>query len=154
MTDRPTEPPKPGYQWTRTDFGGGLWIQEKLKPTRGTHPHAKLKADARAALSNWKARTGISAYYLPYFVGSVLVGDGRAKRKALIGKKGAADSFIALLGCVLAAECKTGDARATPDQIAFRDRWLATGNPYVLYRSVKEFTDALDQIAAQRGRIF
>ena len=96
MTDRPTEPPRPGHQWSRSDFGGGHWFEEKIKPTRGQHPHAKLKADARAALSNWKQRTGISAYYLPYFVGAVLVGDGRAKRKALVGKKGAADAIAAI----------------------------------------------------------
>lgn len=150
--DKPTEPPRPGHQWSRSDFGGGHWFEEKIKPTRGQHPHAKLKADARAALSNWKQRTGISAYYLPYFVGAVLVGDGRAKRKALVGKKGAADSFVALLGTVLAAEAKTGDARATPDQIAFRDRWIRTGNPYVLYRSAAEFVAALDRIVAERRR--
>lgn len=152
MTDRPTEPPRPGFRWARTDFGGGMWIQEPEPKRKGATPHAKLKADARAALSLWKQRTGISAYYLPYFVGAVMVGEGRTKRRAAVGKKGAADSFIALCGCVLAAEAKAGSDRASPDQIAFRDRWLKTGNEYVLYRSAAELVAALDRILATRGR--
>lgn len=151
MSDKPTEPPRPGHRWVRTDFGGGIWVQEREPKRKAQTPHTKLKADARIALSNWKQRTGISAYYLPYFVGKVSLPGGRS---ASVGKRGAADSFIAVLGCVLAAEAKAGQDRASPDQIAFRDRWLKTGNPYVLYRSAAEFIDALDQIAAQRGRLF
>lgn len=153
--DDPKTPPHPapeGMRWARIDFGGGMWKLEKAPARKGQTPHTKLKAEARAALSLWKQRTGISAYYVPYFVGTVLVGDGRAKRKVPIGKKGVADSFVAVLGTVLAAEAKAGSDRASPDQIRFRDRWLKTGNPYVLYRSAAEFVDALDQIAAQRGK--
>ena len=145
----PANPPRPGHRWARSDYGGGAWIEEKIPARRGKTPHTRLKADARIAFSIWKQRTGISGYYLPYFVGSVMLPGGR---KASVGKRGAADSFIAVCGCVLAAEAKAGNDRASPDQIKFRDRWLKTGNPYVLYRSAKELTDALDQIAAQRGR--
>lgn len=127
------------------------WGTEPIPKRRSITPHTKLKADARAALSLWKQRTGISAYYVPYFVGQVILPGGR---KASVGKKGCADSFIAVCGCVLAAEAKAGHDRASPDQVKFRDRWLKTGNPYVLYRSATELTDALDQIAAQRGKLF
>lgn len=118
------------------------------------HPHAKLKADARAALSLWKKRTGISAYYLPYFVGSVLLGEGRMKRKVPVGKKGAADSFIAVLGTVVAAEAKTGSGELSPAQREFRRRWLKTGCPFVEYRTPEQLTDFLTLVAAERGFVF
>jgi hypothetical protein len=118
------------------------------------HPHAKLKAEARAALSLWKKRTGISAYYLPYFVGVAFLGIGKAQRKAYIGKKGAADSFIGLLSTVVAAEAKTGSGELEPAQIEFRRRWEKCGLPFIEYRSPEQLTDFLTQIAAQRGKIF
>lgn len=122
------------------------------KPKRTQTPAQKLKADARKALSLWKQRTGISAYYVPYFAGRVTVGDGRVKRTYPVGKKGASDSFIAVLGTVLAAEAKAGSDVLSDAQKEFRRRWVKTGNPFVEYRTPQDLTDALDQIAAQRGR--
>jgi hypothetical protein len=115
------------------------------------HPHAKLKREARTALSLWKKRTGISAYYLPYFVGVAYLGAGRVKRKAYIGKKGVSDSFIGLLGTVVAAEAKTGDAVLKPDQREFRRRWEKAGLPFCEYRTPQQLIDFLDLTAARQG---
>lgn len=128
--------------------------EREKKPKRAQTPAQKLKADARKALSLWKQRTGISAYYIPYFAGKVTVGDGRVKRTYPVGKKGAADSFIAVLGTVLAAEAKAGADVLSDAQKEFRRRWTKTGNPFVEYRTPQELVDALDQIAAQRGKLF
>lgn len=145
----PPRPPSPGMRWAMTEFG---WVEEPAPRQRSKQtPAQKLKAEARKALSLWKQRTGISAYYIPYFVGRVYVGDGRVKRKYPIGKNGAADSFIAVLGTVLAAECKANDDALSDAQRKFRHRWTKTGCPFVEYRTPRDLTDALDLIAAQRG---
>jgi len=39
-------------------------------------------------------------------------------------------------------------------QKEFRRRWEKTGCPFVVYRTPADLTDALDQIAAQRGKLF
>lgn len=135
----PTSDPRPGYRWARNEFG---WCQEREPRKKTQTPHSKLKSEARAALSLWKKRTGISAYYLPYFVGSVTI----ERRKFPVGKKGAADSFIAVLGTVLAAEAKAGGDRLSDAQAEFRRRWEKTGCPFVEYRSAQELVDALDRI--------
>lgn len=148
----PTTPPsRPGHRWCRTEMG---WGTEPIPKRKGETPAVKLKAEARKALSLWKQRTGISAYYIPYFAGRVTVGDGRVKRTYPVGKKGASDSFIAVLGTVLAAEAKAGRDVLSDAQKEFRRRWVKTGCPFIEYRTPQELTDALDQIAAQRGKIF
>ena len=152
MTDRPTEPPRPGHRWSRTDFGGGMWVQERIPQRKTQTPAQILKAEGRKALSLWKQRTGISAYYIPYFVGHVYVGEGRVKRKYPIGKNGAADSFIAILGTVLAAEAKANNDVLSDKQKEFRRRWTKTGCPFVEYRTPQQLVAALDRIAAERRR--
>lgn len=114
--------------------------------------HSILKSNGVKAFTLWKQRTGISGYYVPYFVGKVWLGEGRAKRMVYIGKKGVCDGFFATCGTTLAAEAKTGSGALEPDQVEFRRRWLLSGNPFVEYRTPAQLIDALDQIAAQRGK--
>jgi len=150
VDDKPTEPPRPGHRWSRTDFGGGMWVEERIPQRKTMTPAQILKAEGRKALSLWKQRTGISAYYIPYFVGQAYVGDGRVKRKYPIGKSGAADSFIAVLGTVLAAEAKANNDVLSDKQKEFRRRWIKTGNPFVEYRTAAQLVAALDRIATER----
>jgi hypothetical protein len=141
-------------KWITTELGK-VW-KPATKPKRPSQhsAHNDAKAELRKVLSNWKARTGISAYYIPYFVGKVYLGEGRAKRKAYIGKPGVADCFIATMGCVIACEVKTGAGEASALQEAFKQRWIKTDNPHIIYRKPADLTDMLDQIAASKGLIF
>jgi hypothetical protein len=133
---------------------GDVWVPAGKKRPSQHSAHNDAKAELRVVLSNWKKRTGISAYYIPYFVGKVWLGDGRVKRQAYIGKKGVADCFVATMGCVLACEVKTGAGEPSALQAAFKDRWDRSGNPHIVYRKPSDLTDALDQIAAQKGLLF
>lgn len=114
--------------------------------------HSKLKSDGVKAFALWKRRTGNDGFYVPYFVGKAWLGEGRVKRMVYIGKKGVCDGFFATCGTTLAAEAKTGTGALESDQVEFRRRWLLTGNPFVEYHTPQQLVDALDQIAAQRGR--
>jgi hypothetical protein len=140
-----------GGRWIETEFGP-VWKAEK--PKRTQTPHAKAKAELRDTLTEWKKRTGVSAYYIPYFVGKVWMGEGRQKRKAHIGRPGVSDVFIATMGCVLACEVKAGRDTPSALQVSFKERWEKTGNPHIVYRKPSDLTDVLDQMAAQRGFIF
>jgi hypothetical protein len=140
-------------KWISTEMGQ-VWKPATRKRPSQHSAHNDAKAELRKVLSNWKARTGISAYYIPYFVGKVWLGDGRVKRKGYIGKPGVADCFIATMGCVLACEVKTGAGEASALQEAFKVRWTKTNNPHIIYRKPSDLTDMLDQIAAQKGLIF
>jgi hypothetical protein len=138
-------------KWVPTEFGP-VW--KKAKPRSQHNAHNDKKAELRVVLSNWKKRTGISAYYIPYFVGKVWLGEGRVKRAGYIGKPGIADCFVATMGTVVACEVKSGGGEASALQESFKQRWLKTGNPHVLYRQPADLTDCLDQIAATKGLIF
>jgi hypothetical protein len=141
-------------RWVTTEMGQ-VWKPTPPRKKPSQHDaHNKAKAEMRVVLSNWKKRTGISAYYIPYFVGKVWLGEGRAKRRGYIGKPGVADCFVATMGCVLACEVKTGSGEPSALQAAFQARWEKTGNPHIVYRRPTDLTDALDQIAAQRGKLF
>jgi hypothetical protein len=147
--DEPSELPG---RWVTTEMGQ-VWKPAKKKSQHNAHNDKK--AELRVVLSNWKKRTGISAYYIPYFVGKVWLGENPRKlRRAWIGKAGVADCFVATMGCVLACEVKTGSGEPSALQAAFQARWEKTGNPHIVYRRPTDLTDALDQIAAQRGKLF
>ena len=147
----------PGDQdghYVTTEFGQ-VWKPAKPKRKSNQGAHTQAKADLRKTLSNWKARTGISAYYIPYFVGKVWLGENRHKaRQAYIGKKGVADCFVATMGCVLACEVKTGAGEPSALQASFRERWMKAGNPHIVYRKPSDLTDCLDQIAGRKGYLF
>src|SRR6185436_10619583 len=142
-----------GGRWVETEMGQ-VWRADKPAKRPSQHDaHNKAKADLRKTLSNWKARTGISAYYIPYFVGKVWLGEGRSKRRAYIGKPGVADCFIATMCCVLACEVKTGAGDASALQANFKARWEKAGNPHIIYRRPQDLTTCLDELAKQRGLI-
>jgi hypothetical protein len=138
-------------RWVTTELGQ-VWRPAKKRSQHNAHNDKK--AELRVVLSNWKKRTGISAYYIPYFVGKVWLGEGRVKRPGYIGKPGIADCFVATMGTVVACEVKSGGGEASALQESFKQRWLKTGNPHVLYRQPADITDCLDQIAATKGLIF
>lgn len=140
-------------RWVQTEMGQ-VWKPATKKRSNQHDAHNQAKADLRKTLSLWKGRTGISAYYIPYFVGKVWLGEGRTKRRAYIGKPGVADCFIATMGQVIACEVKTGAGEPSALQANFRERWIKTGNPHIVYRRPTDLTDALDQIAAQKGMLF
>jgi hypothetical protein len=146
--DEPTD-----GRWVTTEMGD-VWKPASKKRKSNHSAHNDAKAELRKHLSLWKGRTGISAYYIPYFVGKVWLGDGRVKRKGYIGKPGVADCFIATMGCVLACEVKTGAGEASSLQEAFKQRWIKTNNPHIIYRRPTDLTDMLDQIAASKGLLF
>jgi hypothetical protein len=152
MMDEPTE--TPAGRWITTEMGQ-VW-KPASKPKRPSQhsAHNDAKAELRKVLSNWKARTRISAYYIPYFVGKVWLGEGRNKRPAYIGKPGVADCFVATMGCVIACEVKTGSGDISALQASFRERWTKTMNPHIVYRKPADLTDCLDQIAASKGLLF
>jgi hypothetical protein len=139
-------------RWVETEMGS-VW-KPASKKRAGPTPHNDAKRVLRVTLSLWKVRTGISAYYVPYFVGSAYLGEGRVKRKAYIGKPGIADVFIATMGCVLAVEVKAGKDTVSALQASFKERWERTGNPHIVYRKPSDLTDCLDQIAATKGLLF
>jgi hypothetical protein len=139
-----------GGRWIETEFGP-VWKPHTGK-RRGPTPHAKLKAAARVALSNWKHRTGIKAKLLPYFVGKVKTHDGA--RSYQVGKTGTGDDLIGLLGTCVMVEYKAGEDRQSPDQRDMQRDWEETGNPYVLVRKPADLTDFLDLLAAEKGYIF
>jgi hypothetical protein len=136
-------------RWVETELGP-VWKPAKPKPVSKHDAHSAKKAELRQTLSRWKSRTGISAYYFPYFVGKAWLGEGRAKRMTYIGKVGVADCFVAVLGCVIACEVKTGAADLGALQAVFRDRWTKTGNPHIVYRQPSDLTDVLDRLARER----
>jgi hypothetical protein len=141
-------------RWVTTEMGP-VWKAAAPKKRPSQHDaHNQAKADLRKALSLWKGRTGISAYYIPYFVGKVWLGEGRTKRRGYIGKPGVADCFVATMGCVIACEVKTGSGEPSALQAAFKERWDRTGNPHIVYRKASDLTDCLDQIAASKGLLF
>ncbi len=154
----PSEPPRPGHQWVKTDLD--LWVQEPVRRKSGQTPHAKLKAACRDALIPWRLRTGCNLVLLPSIVGKVNVRDGTRQGKEIaVGRKGQADDTL-LVGCkgqllgVLGLEYKAGADRQSEAQVAFQVRWERAGGVYVVVRSVEDMTDALDQMLAQGGRLF
>lgn len=120
------------------------------KPKRT--PEGGLKHDAMVAAGAWSKRTGVAIEYIPYFVGKVYFGEGKFKRPGYVGKMGTADVFIGLLGTTLAAEAKDKGKKvvAASQQAWFRERWIATGQPYVEYHTPEELIAALDKIRASR----
>lgn len=126
------------------------------EPKRRTQtPHATLKHKARAALTAWRQRMNLQIVLLPSIVGRVRVNDGTARGREIgVGKKGQADDTILVLGTAVACEYKAGSDYQKPAQRQFQERWEAAGGVYLICRKPSDLTDALDQIAAQRGRLF
>lgn len=158
MTDRPTEPPKPGYQWVKTDLD--YWVQEREPKRKGATPHAMLKKACLLELAPWRRRTGADTLLLPSIVGQITVDDGtRFGKKISVGRKGQSDHLIlvgtnrVLWGVVL-PEYKAGDDEQRHAQKVFQGKAEWVGAVYVIVRKPSDLTDALDQIAAQRGKIF
>lgn len=146
----PTTPPRPGFQYARNEFG---WCQERVPTKSGQTPHAKLRHKCRDALTAWRQRVGCSVVLLPSIVGKMRVG-GRNGKDIGVGIKGQADDTILVLGTALACEYKAGHDRQSEVQQRFQQRWEAAGGVYIICRAPTDLTDALDQIASQRGKIF
>lgn len=136
----------------------GRWVQTELGPVwrpsskrkKGQTPEGKLKKACREALSNWKHRTGIYAKLISYSVGHFKTSDGARSYK--IGTDGTGDMLIGLLGCTLMVETKVPGRAQSQTQKEMEADWRRTGQPYALVYRPTDLTDALDQIAAQRGR--
>lgn len=66
--------------------------------------------------------------------------------------KGAPDLFGVLpRGRVLCIEAKSGNARATVDQIAAQSEWIAHGACFLIVRDIAELQRALDTLMASRS---
>ena len=155
MPDYP--PSRPGHRWVRTEMG---WGTERIPKTTGATPHALLKKACLLSLKPWRDRTGGDTLLLPSMVGQITVDDGtRSGRKISIGRKGQSDHLIivganrVLWGVVL-PEYKAGRDEQRHAQKVFQGKAEWVGALYVIVRQPSDLTDALDQIAAQRGKIF
>lgn len=144
----PTTAPRPGFQWARNEFG---WCQERVPTKKGT-PEGRLKKSCREALSNWKHRTGIYAKLISYSVGHFKTRDGSRSYK--LGTDGTGDMLIGVLGTTLMVETKIPGRKQSETQRDMERDWRATGQPYALVYKPQDLLDALDQIAAQRGKLF
>jgi hypothetical protein len=137
-------------RWVATEFGP-VW--KTGKPVKkGLTPEGKLKKACREALSNWKHRTGIYAKLISYSVGHFKTRDGARSYK--LGTDGTGDMLIGLLGCTLMVETKVPGRSQSESQKEMQADWERTGQPYALVYKPTDLTDALDQIAAQHGKLF
>ena len=136
-------------RWAVTEMGR-VWVP--AKSGRKTTPEGKLKKACREALANWKHRTGIYAKLISYSVGHFKTGDGQRNYK--LGTDGTGDMLIGVLGCTLMVETKVPGRKQSPSQSDMQRDWEKTGQPYALVYRPSDLTDALDQIAAQRGHVF
>jgi hypothetical protein len=144
------------------DESGGRWVQTELGPVwkktprkrSGPTPHAELRKEALIAAVKLFKRLGLDYEHLPYKTSEVWYGAGKDKVRGFVGKVGAADDLYAFCGTTLAAEAKAGNDTVKPDQEQFGLRWTKTGNPHVVYRTPEQLTDAILQIAAQKGHVF
>lgn len=130
---------------------GPVW-KPASKKRSGMTPEGKLKKACREALSNWKHRTGIYAKLISYSVGHFKTGDGQ--RSYRLGTDGTGDMLIGVLGTTLMVETKVPGKKQSQSQIDMQADWERTGQPYVVVYKPTDLTDALTQIAAQRGKIF
>ena len=150
--DTPTEPPRPGHRWARSDYGGGAWIEEKI-PGKKTTPEGELKKRIYKAYKEWKLRNPrIAVRWLKYSVGKFMTVDGQ--REYYLGTPGVSDIMIGICGTCLMVEAKVAPRKQSKNQIRMQATWCATGNAYVLAYKPYQVTDALDQIVAQRGKLF
>jgi hypothetical protein len=146
--------PPPGMRWAHTEMGRTL-VPARSSRSRRVTPHTALKHKCRAALTAWRQRANLPVVLLPSIVGQVRVNDGSARGRAIgVGKKGQADDTVLVLGAALAVEYKAGADRQSEHQQRFQERWEAAGGIYIVCRQPTDLTDALTQIAAQRGLIF
>ena len=135
-----------GYRWASTEAGPVL-VKTKRKA-----PEASLKKRCRAAYEQWKLQNpSIRCRLLIYSAGNLKSEKGQVYA---IGTPGTGDILVGICGTCLMVETKSLSGRARDTQLAMKVDWEATGNPYVMVRTVVEFTDALTQIAAQRGKLF
>lgn len=135
-------------RWANTEMGRAL-VPAKSSRSKTT-PEGRLKKACREALANWKHRTGIYAKLISYSVGHFTSTDGERKYK--LGTDGTGDMLIGILGTTLMVETKVPGKTQSETQIAMQEDWERTGQPYALVYKPTDLTDALDQIAAQRGR--
>lgn len=130
---------------------GPVW--KPGKPRRsGMTPEGKLKKACREALSNWKHRTGIYAKLISYSVGRFQTPDGQRSYK--LGTDGTGDMLIGVLGTTLMVETKAPGKKQSVIQLSMQADWEKTGQAYVVVYKPSDLTDALDQIAAQKGMLF
>jgi hypothetical protein len=140
----------PGMRWASTEAGRVL-VPAKSKRS-GMTPEGKLKKACREALSNWKHRTGIYAKLISYSVGRFQTPDGQRSYK--LGTDGTGDMLIGVLGTTLMVETKAPGKKQSVIQLSMQADWEKTGQRYVVVHRPTDLTDALDQIAAQKGLLF
>lgn len=143
----------PDDDWVETFCNSPLDLKHagKPHPTRRVTPHSALKHKCRAALTAWRQKLDVPVVLLPSFVGTITAENGK---QYPVGKKGQADDTLLILSTAVCIEYKAGADRQSEHQIRHQQRVEATGCVYLLVRKPSDLTDALAQIAAQRGHVF
>jgi hypothetical protein len=143
-----------GGRWVETEMGS-VW-KPASKKRSGQTPHALLKHRCRNALTAFRQAHGLSVVLLPSIVGRIKT---MAGQEISVGKKGQADDTIIIgkdgvLWGVVMPEYKAGKDTQKEAQKAFQERAELAGAMYVICRQPSDLTDALMQIAAQKGVLF
>jgi hypothetical protein len=141
-------------KWITTEMGQ-VW-KPAGKKRSGQTPHALLKHRCRNALTAWRQANNVSVILTPSIVGRIKTMQGK---EISVGKKGQSDDLIEIgrygvLWGVIHAEYKAGKDRQSDDQKRHQEKCEAVGAMYVICRQPSDLTDALTQLAAQKGYIF
>ena len=154
MTDRPTEPPRAGYHWVKTDLD--YWVQEPERRRKST-PHGLLKQAVIAAIRKLET-PDCRPIVVPQFSGRVTVESG-AQYKA--GQPGASDLLVVYYGRAIALELKAGRDQQRSSQAHWQRLFERAGGLYAIVRTPADAIEALNRARdsfllkhASEGRLF
>jgi hypothetical protein len=125
---------------------GSITARELKTVARGSYP--RHEALVRATLQ-YLALCGVPA--IPVFTGPKIARgpDGQVQLRKNRAQRGLSDVLATLPpdGRTFLIECKTGEARRSPDQVQLHDRFLAAGAVAAVIRDVRE----LEQYVRHEG---